>query len=159
MSSHHSTCSYLHHLQDVENAWAAGILSVHLEKARRCRAVRTFFFSDHCVTGTTGPNSCPVLAAPSAGAPAPSWLALMKMECAASDLTQTFWSQRLSMISFSFNSLTHVALFPTQTLRSRSLTTVTMASTLQCYWRELASCFPITASSPTWTTCTTSLKV
>uniref|UniRef100_A0A3B3WCT1 Equilibrative nucleoside transporter 4 n=1 Tax=Poecilia mexicana TaxID=48701 RepID=A0A3B3WCT1_9TELE len=45
------------------------------------------------------------------------------------------------------------------TLSSRSLMTVTMASTLQCCWLEWVSCCRTTASSPTSTTCITSFRV
>ncbi len=93
-----------------------------------------------------------------------SWLALMKIECVGlrrnSGVLKSFFNPCcLSVISDSFNSLTLDSLLPAQTLRSRSLTTVTMGSTLQCYWLGWVSCFPTTVSSLTWTTCTTSLKV
>lgn len=78
----------------------------------------------------------------------------------APDLIQMSWSHFFPSLLLLFKIPWPLRSFlPAQTLRSRSLTTVTMASTLQCYWLEWASCFPITVSSPTWTTCTRSLKV
>lgn len=79
----------------------------------------------------------------------------------APDLIQMSWSHFFPLLLLLLFKIPWPlrSFFPSQTLRSRSLTTVTMASTLQCYWLEWASCFPITVSSPMWTTCTRSLKV
>lgn len=77
-----------------------------------------------------------------------------------SDVLKSFLSLLFECDACSFiNSLTLDSFLSAQTLRSRSLTTVTMASTLQCYWLAWVSCFPTTVSSLMWTTYTTSFKV